>query len=714
MATARTHNINEENYNVEVSAGAYWKPLPDTKIYEATIPLTYQTSWDEDQINTTVPLKNVCQNSVLNDKECIILYQMGQLSEAFSEEFNMLNENWNTKAMRYEDPPTVRRRRALDFIGSGLSWCCGVATMQKLNLVEETEKHVVQRLNKINEGVSETIKKISEDSKHFKEYEKSVAKAFETTETRIKYIERYTEEIQKSIKNSVDKQEVLTLNMLYNQYLSLKRIVLLTRALRRHAIINSCKDHKIPSDLVNPRILIKDLNELNKEIFPSGQGLAIQTPEISRYYEIPICDCSFTSTKLFIHIKVPIIQNNRQWQLYELVTTPFAWFNQTCSISHEPLYMAVSVTKHLKDSMRQISGTGLHQCKPYHDKLCYIPRFSADSLQGPQCAKKLYTGATVQEISQYCPMNCHSATAMIISEIDEEIYVLTHIKNDLEISCDIQTGISQYKISSNFAGQGAIKIHLPCNCHLHSTNEIIIPKKFPCVEYLTPFNTNVVHIIPAVWSNLKSFILKPKMLHVSPTFKNLSECLNSNWTLQVPHLNLTSTKTNIDTVIDSIKNSFPIFDSYSDTYGAHSDTLFMIWNIVLSVLVIYLLCNRNRLAVATSLIQMVHGQGAKLDHDTSHDILFGLVCTFFIVFFLCLVIYCIWHYFIKLKRQNNRRLKNLNRCNFNNENKNIKLSCVSSENRTFHYNLEPNDNQNLLSLSPGDKINATIECIQIE
>lgn len=200
MATARTHNINEENYNVEVSAGAYWKPLPDTKIYEATIPLTYQTSWDEDQINTTVPLKNVCQNSVLNDKECIILYQMGQLSEAFSEEFNMLNENWNTKAMRYEDPPTVRRRRALDFIGSGLSWCCGVATMQKLNLVEETEKHVVQRLNKINEGVSETIKKISEDSKHFKEYEKSVAKAFETTETRIKYIERYTEEIQKNIK----------------------------------------------------------------------------------------------------------------------------------------------------------------------------------------------------------------------------------------------------------------------------------------------------------------------------------------------------------------------------------------------------------------------------------------------------------------------------------------------------------------------------------
>lgn len=186
--------------------------------------------------------------------------------------------------------------------------------------------------------------------------------------------------------------------------------------------------------------------------------------------------------------------------MYELITTPFAWYNQTCSIPHQVLYLAVST--HIftyKDHTRQISGTGLHQCKPYHDKLCYIPRFSGDTLQGPECARRLYQGATVEEISHHCPMSCHTSTATTISEIQEELYVITNPKNDAKIICD--------KITTHLSGevhqkQGAIKIRLPCNCELHMNDEITIPKRFPCAVK-NPSQANIIHTIPATWSNLK-------------------------------------------------------------------------------------------------------------------------------------------------------------------------------------------------------------------
>ena len=337
----------------------------------------------------------------------MITRHINELSKAFSKEFQILSESWSTSSMKYEQDGTLRRKRALDFIGSGLSWCCGVATMEKLRLVDETEKQVQQRLDKITEGLSIEIKQMSKDSEHFMEYENSVAKAFRETERKIQFMEKYTRELQIKMSNSSNEQQRAIIDLFYMEYQNLRRSILLTRALKRQAVVNACKHHKIPSEIVNSQILGKDLEKLREGIKVSGQGLAIQTSEISKYYELPICDCSFTETTLFVHIKIPIITENESWQLFELITTPFAWFNQTCSIPHQPLYMAVSSSKDKEDRARQISGTGLHQCKPYHDKLCYVPRFSADSIQGPECAKKLYEGTTVQKLSEYCPMNCH-------------------------------------------------------------------------------------------------------------------------------------------------------------------------------------------------------------------------------------------------------------------------------------------------------------------
>ncbi|XP_050310807.1 uncharacterized protein LOC126746540 [Anthonomus grandis grandis] len=330
-------------------------------------------------------------------------------------QLTLLNEHWGIAPLRNNEP-SKREKRSLDFIGSGLSWCCGVATLQKLNMVENSDDEIRKRL--------------------VQDYEKLVAATFSDTELRIKSIERFTKQLENKVANTTNEQELLIMTNLYNGYLNLKRMVLLVRTLRRQAIVNSCRHHKIPAEIVNPQVLKRDLEDFESKIANSEQGLAIPTSELAAYFEMPICDCSFTKSSIYVHIKIPIIKKNRNWQLLELITTPFAWYNQTCIIRHQPLYIAVSKNGNNEGDLRQISGTGLHECKPYQNKLCYLPRFSADILQEPECAKILYQGATVKELSQYCPMDCHSATSMTISEIKDETYVITHPKQDMTISCD--------------------------------------------------------------------------------------------------------------------------------------------------------------------------------------------------------------------------------------------------------------------------------------
>lgn len=117
----------------------------------------------------------------------------------------------------------------------------------------------------------------------------------------------------------------------------------------------------------------------------------------------------------------------------------------------------------------------------------------------------------------------------------------------------------------------------------------LIPRRFPCPTE-NPSEASIIHTIPATWSNLKSFILNPKELHL-PKYNNLSECLNTNWTIDIPHVNLTILKDNNKQILDMINKAVPSYTTYSDHYGIHGDTIFLLWNIILSILIVYTLWN---------------------------------------------------------------------------------------------------------------------------
>jgi len=199
--------------------------------------------------------------------------------------------------------------------------------------------------------------------------------------------------------------------------------------------------------------------------------------------------------------------------------------------------MAVATTE-TRTILKEVTGIALHECKPYQDRLCYLPKFAGDQTQGPTCARKLFHGTTVEDIAEHCPMHCHQSDLMIISEIGSEEF-LTHPKPNTTITCP-QDSLNLQTEMLNIPG--ALRITLPCQCQLSVNGEIMIQKRFPCKSDKSM--AAIKHILPAAWTNLKTFVLKPTNYQAYlPTFNNFSECLNGNWTTDLPHFNLSSEKT---------------------------------------------------------------------------------------------------------------------------------------------------------------------------
>jgi len=197
--------------------------------------------------------------------------------------------------------------------------------------------------------------------------------------------------------------------------------------------------------------------------------------------------------------------------------------------------MAVA-TKETRTVLKEVTGIALHECKPYQNRLRYLPRFSGDQTQRPSCAncsmglRSKTWGATV---------HCHQSRLMIVSEIGSEEVLLTHPKPKTTIMCPQDTSNLQNQMLNL---PGALKINLPRQCQLNVKGETMIQKRFLCKSDKS--SASIKHILPAAWTNLKRFVLKPTNNQAYlPTFHNFSECLNSNWTTYLPHFNLSSTKT---------------------------------------------------------------------------------------------------------------------------------------------------------------------------
>ncbi|KAL1516372.1 hypothetical protein ABEB36_000291 [Hypothenemus hampei] len=613
-------------YNIEITAGAFWKKLPESIPYEATIPLTYQTDWVE-TLFRDIPEDSIPCPSTEDTHECIIQHHIKALSRMFTQEIQILNDAYKIQYMYENQSTAVRHKCSLDFIGEGFSWCCGLATHQKLQLIEEDEAGIRRRLDSLTASLSGTFKTFLDDTRHFRQYEQQLKTTLNETERHIQLISHSLQGFQKRAFAAEKSQKRQIDFIARNEFHTIKQGITVTRLLHRQAILSACKEHKLPSSIVHPQVLQKDLLSLGKELQAADQKLAIPLADLFRYYKLSITECSFTSSKLFVLVKIPILRRTKTWELFELVTVPFAWYNQTCAIPHRSLYLAANKgIGSRKAETRQISGTGLHQCRPYHDRLCFIPHFSSDALEGPECARTLFQGGTVQEISQHCPLECHPSTTMSISEVLENTYILTHPKAPLYMVCNNITT----RLPDQYKHQGSVKLKLDCSCHLETIGEILIPRRFPCST--TTEKPYYTHIIPALWSHFPALVLDVHEQHTLPTYSSMEGCLNDNWTLTIPHLNLTSHERILQDLQIRLQEA-QVTQRNTTAITAHSFLLY--WNIILTVSVIYLLLKINNAFLLLATLPPAKAELGLL----WHDIHLSLVCSSVTIFTIFLLYY---------------------------------------------------------------------------
>lgn len=589
---------------VKITSGAYWKPLPDALAYEATIPLTYQTKWHSLAKDMSSTLGNCGK---LGAQICEMGETLQTLMSHTKKHLLSIDTAIDPSSYSYFSY-TNRNKRSLDFIGDGLSWCCGVATQHKLDSLVLNEAQLRKKLERVNSGLDHVLQNIASNSQAFKNYSDSMAITIDTIQEKIYQLARMQKDENKKIANlssELDESTLYLINLLFH---SVQNSVLSAHALHNSEIMQDCRSHKIPNLIVIPKVLKVDLKRLNTILSDSNQELAIPLSDISKYYKLPLCDCVISNSDLTIHIRIPITQKGSTWKLYELLTTPFAWNNETCVIMHDTMYLAVSETSTDGNlAMRPVSGTGLHNCKPYEHRLCYIPRFSADNTYGPQCAFSMYQGASVKELASVCAFRCHSSRALVISEVQEDTYVITHPKPKTAVNCDSDT----YPILESALDQpGALQVTLPCHCSLTMRNISLIPKRFPCSRIGAP-KQGIIHVLPATWSNLKSLHLKPLEAQSHPIFHNLTDCIDTNWTLNVPHLNLSTDSLKNDLTVQ-LSESLESLEDLSSHLSTHGDRLMVIWNILLSLGIVYLVRKNRLLAVS---LEVLRARSASAETD---------------------------------------------------------------------------------------------------
>jgi Baculovirus F protein len=624
--------VQPHELHVEVSAGATWKPLPEAIPYEATIPLTYTTDWFKESHGTSPWSNGKClkKEDGYGCEESILLEQLGA---ALDLEITHLYESVDPTNLR-QDEARKRRAISLDFIASGLNYCCGVATDAQINTMVADSNTIKHHLNKLNDGLDATIRVISEESEKMSAYEQRTSNAIQLTEAKIKELQNYSKNLTSSMETNNLHQQILTATVLNSNLELSRKTIRLTRIVKMQGITYSCNQFKIPSGVIHPDVLKADLVNLQNELSKSDLSLAIPVTSLSRYYQLPVSECTFSDKSISVRIKVPVKQKNYEWKLFELITTPFAWNDQTCMIEHSSLYMATSKSDDGLIST-QVTGTALHLCKPYENKLCYLPRFSGDILQGPACSKKLFHGTTVEDLSFHCPLRCHKSKLTSITEVDDETYLITHPGSNTFIQCEANSIPLPQNVSSS---PGAVKITVPCNCVLQTPEDVLIPKRYPCTEKQRK-KLAITHMLPAAWTNLKSYVLKPTSDHSPPKFKNIQECLNTNWSTTVPHLNLTSPQNLLQEISKKLQNNYlpeASASSWND-WNAHNNKLIMVWNILISAAIIYLWMN-TRKALVPVVVNSANAQENTTPEKIADVIIFALGATVFACFAIYITI----------------------------------------------------------------------------
>lgn len=240
-----------------------------------------------------------------------------------------------------------------------------------------------------------------------------------------------------------------------------------------------CRQSYIPTSLISPQKFNESLSAILKmKVFHNNQyDLSVSPAQISKYYSLPLADCTHTSDSFVARVLVPLLKKFRAevLQLVHVHSIPFQYKDHICRVKlpQEPQ----------GDEEKIISGghTGgsgsmyiYHElshlayrttCKP--NELCKISEYLLDSRRSDPCVSALLSRNDTG-IRTFCDFECRPKDDYILPSVVRVAtnkFVVTGNSVTLRISCGkiVEKNKLVYVKEDHV---GAMMIKLGCHCKL--------------------------------------------------------------------------------------------------------------------------------------------------------------------------------------------------------------------------------------------------------
>lgn len=382
---------------ISVVSGVYWKEVSQALVYETSVPLLYKTKWPRvDLAHLPLPNVNGFCNDTTNDMSCFVHSWILQADKTVSRHLKWLNSSLNAQVDSSRETST-RRTRSIHFLGDLAHWCCGVITNKQLKPLFTNEKERSMFEKGLSEQVTEAfteIENVNFNMKNFSdEVERTFAQMIDVGVNITKVIDRFQKQVF-TIDRQIDHKSFSLLQIsAHHSIRQLQTIQLIARL----EILSQCREKKLPSSIVALDKLKIDLINLEQGLHEDEYELVISPGEVSKYLKLEIADCVISGDDILINVKIPIRRKASTWRLYELVAVPFAWKNNTSSLKHDVSFLAED-----RGRLVTIQGSTARDCQPYQKPLCHVPRYDADMGSGSSCTRRMFEGASIQELSSVC------------------------------------------------------------------------------------------------------------------------------------------------------------------------------------------------------------------------------------------------------------------------------------------------------------------------
>ena len=233
---------------------------------------------------------------------------------------------------------------------------------------------------------------------------------------------------------------------------------------------------------------------------------------------------------------MPLRRIEPKYELFKFLSVPQGYQKRTCVLLIDDVHLAISADG---QEILPISGDARRFCEVsagHGSNLCFLPRRPSQITFSSNCAELIYHGASIEELFSVCAYRCLPESHPIVTAVNFEVYVITNPQPNITIVCDDE------KITvpeDHLDSPGSLEITLKCDCALHMSGKLIIPKNFPCSHSTNKNDVSVTHILPALWSNFPTFRINPAKAHLNALLiDRLNDSFNPLWMNSVSNLDV--------------------------------------------------------------------------------------------------------------------------------------------------------------------------------